>query len=134
MCAVPGMGYRVARLRRTGSRIAASLNCNVVAIGGTVALVKLGSSKCPLCEKVFQKGYDVVATSHFIIDQTDPLWRYSDAAMHRQCFASWEYRETFRDKYNATVGKMVWGKGTRHYMDTTGSVRSIRASAEDRES
>jgi hypothetical protein len=70
----------------------------------------------------------LVATSHFIGEPTDPLWRFSDAAMHYECFQEWEYRQEFVDKYNATIGKIVWGNGTRHHMKADGLIESIPAS------
>jgi len=56
---------------------------------------------CPLCGKPLRGGEDIVATSHFIADASDPLWRYSDAAMHRSCFDVWEHRDVFTQRYRA---------------------------------
>ena len=39
---------------------------------------------------VIGKDDEVVGTTHFIADQTDPLWQYSDAAFHKKCFDAWE--------------------------------------------
>jgi hypothetical protein len=72
---------------------------------------------------------DVVGTPHFIGDSADPLWRYSDSAMHRSCFVGWEHRDAFRAKYNATMGRRVWGNGTRHYFAADGSILSVPADA-----
>jgi hypothetical protein len=47
------------------------------------------------------------ATTHFIADQHDPLYRYSDAAFHRSCFLSWEHRDEFSAKYEKVMGRKV---------------------------
>lgn len=59
---------------------------------------------------------------HFIADRTDPLWRYCDSAMHRECFLAWHRRLEFVEKYNATIGQQVWGNGTRHRMALDGTI------------
>jgi hypothetical protein len=33
-------------------------------------------------------------------DEAHPLWRFSDSAMHRACFADWDQAEQFRGIYN----------------------------------
>lgn len=87
----------------------------------------LGTTQCSLCGKVLAAGEEVVGTTHFIADETDPLWRYSDSAMHRGCFLAWEHRAAFVAKYNATVGQVVWGNGTRHRMELDGTIIAERA-------
>ena len=47
-----------------------------------MALIIYGASECPLCDAIIGEGGDIVATQHFIGDESDPLWAYSDAAMH----------------------------------------------------
>jgi hypothetical protein len=83
-----------------------------------MALVLIGKTKCSICEETLMEGDDLVATTHFIADRADPLWRFSDSAMHRKCFATWNHRAEFIAKYNATVGKIVWGNNTRHRMES----------------
>ena len=78
--------------------------------------------KCALCEGDLGDASDLVATTHFIADQDHHLWRFSDAAMHRDCFVSWEHRAEFVDLYNRTIGTQVWGNGTRHHMHPDGSI------------
>jgi len=86
------------------------------------ALVFLGKTPCSLCGAVLEPGEDVVATTHFIADEADPLWKYSDAGLHRRCFLNWPHRVAFVEKYNATVGLQVWGNGTRHRMELDGTI------------
>jgi len=87
-----------------------------------MALIARGETCCALCNAVIGKGDEIVATTHFIADPSDPLWEYSDAAMHRACFLKWERRLDFVAKYNATMGVNTWGLGTYHEMLPDGSV------------
>ncbi|HEV8585879.1 MAG TPA: hypothetical protein VGT02_12995 [Methylomirabilota bacterium] len=87
-----------------------------------MALTIWGKSPCALCGVVLEAGDDLVGTPHFIADQADPWWEYSDASMHRRCFLVWEHRQAFVAKYNATIGQRVWGNGTRHRMELDGTI------------
>jgi hypothetical protein len=87
-----------------------------------MALIIGGKSTCSICDDLLGDGDDLVATTHFIADKTDPLWRYSDSAMHRICFLSWEHRLKFIEKYNETIGQIVLGNGTRHRMQLDGTI------------
>jgi hypothetical protein len=80
--------------------------------------------KCPLCEARLGEGTDLVATSHFVADRNHRLWRFSDAAMHRSCFLSWEHRLEFIELFNATAGRFVFGNGTHHHMHSDGRITS----------
>src|SRR5215208_2156833 len=91
---------------------------------GGMALIYEGI-KCSLCDSVIDLNGQYVATTHFIQDQNDPLWRHSDAAMHYSCFQNWEHRGVFVAKYNDTIGRIVWGNGTRHYMQPDGKIESV---------
>ena len=64
-----------------------------------MALVLYGKTPCSLCG-----------------------WKYSDAAMHRRCFVAWDHRAAFVAKYNATVGQVVWGNGTRQRIELDGRI------------
>lgn len=64
-----------------------------------MALLFRGKTTCPLCFKVITKDDEVVGTTHFIADQGDPLWEYSDAAFHKKCFDAWEHRDEFLARY-----------------------------------
>lgn len=58
---------------------------------------------CPICSEPLSKP--VFATSHFIADEANPLWRFSDAGMHWECYAHWPERESFARQYFDTVTK-----------------------------
>ena len=95
-----------------------------------MALVIHGKTECPLCNEVINKGDALVATTHFIADQTDPLWKYSDAAIHEGCFLAWEQRQRFVDTYNAVMGSITWGNGTYHHMTNDGRILARRRDPE----
>ena len=90
-----------------------------------MALIIRGKTECSLCGTVLIDGDDLVATSNFIADEDDPLWRFSDSAMHRQCFLSWEHRQRFVDTYNDLVGSITWRNGTFHSMTDDGSIHTM---------
>jgi hypothetical protein len=89
-----------------------------------MALIILGKTTCSICDEPLMDGEDLVSTTHFIGDRADPLWRFSDSAMHSNCFSTWSHRAEFVERYNATVGQMVWGNNTRHRMKPDGTIVS----------
>ena len=91
-----------------------------------MALIDDGT-ECAICGKPLNIKERFVATTHFIGDRADPLWRFSDAAMHYSCFQTWEHREAFVNMYNRTIGRTVWGNGTRRFMSDDGIVESVPA-------
>jgi hypothetical protein len=75
----------------------------------TVALLALGVSRCSICREVLHPGQAIVATTHFIADEADPLSRFSDTGMHAECFAGWEHRAEFAARYYAALGRTLAG-------------------------
>lgn len=94
-----------------------------------MAIVIRGRTKYAICNSVIEQDTEVVATQHFIPDKEHPLWRFSDAAMHSQCFIGWEYRIEFIETYNGTVGQIVWGNGTHHHMRQDGVIETVASSS-----
>jgi len=90
-----------------------------------MALILRGKTSCALCNVVIKDNDEVVATSHFIADTEDPLWRFSDAAMHKKCFVEWDQRGLFVEKFNRIVGAITWGNGTYHRMNSDGSIATL---------
>ena len=45
----------------------------------------LGLSKCVLCGRVLQEGEDLHGFPAFVSNESDPLYRYSDAGLHTAC-------------------------------------------------
>jgi len=95
-----------------------------------LALILRGKTPCSICGDVINDGDVVVATSHFIGDKDDPLWRFSDSGMHRDCFLSWPLREDFVLKYNAAVGDFTAENGTYHRMEADGYITVLERNAE----
>jgi hypothetical protein len=91
-----------------------------------MALLLRGKTRCPLCGATIGSGDKVVATSHFIADAADPLWPYSDAAMHEPCFLNWDQRGLFVRRFNQAVGSTTFGDGTHHHMNSDGSIVSLK--------
>jgi hypothetical protein len=87
-----------------------------------VAIVFAGRTLCALCGEPLQERDDVVATTHFIGDATDPLWAFSDAGMHRGCFLGWSLKTTFVERYNSVAATQVAGNGTRSFMQPDGTI------------
>ncbi len=65
-----------------------------------MALVTKGRTPCAICGAVLKAADDIFATSGGPIQPSDPLWKFQDAGMHRQCFQKWPLRDSFRAKYN----------------------------------
>jgi hypothetical protein len=64
-----------------------------------MALIIEGKSRCVLCERVLAEDDAIFATTAFL-DNNHPLWRFSDAAMHLECFLAWPQRTEFVAVYN----------------------------------
>jgi hypothetical protein len=90
-----------------------------------MAILIFGRSGCALCGEVLNQDDDIVATSHFIHDETSPLWRFSDSGMHRLCFSSWELKSDFIQTYNNVVGPMTWGDGSYKFMSQDGTIHKL---------
>ena len=65
-----------------------------------MAMIIRGVSTCPLCQQILTDP--IFATSHFIDDKDHPLSRYSDAAMHWDCYAKWPHQAEFAAMYFET--------------------------------
>lgn len=59
------------------------------------------ATKCSICGKPLTDP--CFATSHFIGDREYHLWRFSDSAMHWDCYANWEFQAEFADLYFQTL-------------------------------
>jgi hypothetical protein len=90
-----------------------------------MALIFRGETKCALCDTVLKVDDAIVATSHFIADRQHPLWRFSDAAMHKTCFLEWDRRQAFVDLFNQSVGDIIFSDGTSHIMRDDGLIVSL---------
>lgn len=50
-----------------------------------MALIAFGVTRCSYCERIIQEGDEVEGFTVFVWDETDPLFRFNDAAFHRRC-------------------------------------------------
>ena len=96
-----------------------------------MAIVIRGTTQCSICARLILDNDEVVATSHFIADQNDPLWRFSDSAMHRSCFLGWNERSEFVAKFNQVVGAVTTCNGTYHFMKSDGVIVRLRRGSSD---
>ena len=87
-----------------------------------MALIFIGKTECALCGRVLEADDMIVATSHFIADSQHPLWRFSDAAMHRTCFLNWDQRQSFIDLFNQIVSGTTLDNGTYKLMRDDGAI------------
>lgn len=86
-----------------------------------MAVIIRGKSKCSVCGKVIDERDQIVATSQFITDANDPLWKFSNTAMHKRCFLGWDRRSEFIDRYNQIASGSTSRGATYHRMERDGS-------------
>jgi hypothetical protein len=94
--------------------------------------VRSGRAHCALCGDTIDPREGALVTPDFLADDGDPLWRFSDAAMHRPCFLVWERRKQFVDRYNRLAARWVAPDGTRPWMTAEGEVVSISSAGKER--
>jgi hypothetical protein len=68
-----------------------------------MALVEYGRTRCPVRRRTIDRPGEYVAFPHFIEDPNDPLWPYSDSAIHSWCFATWPLREEFSKRLDLSM-------------------------------
>lgn len=81
-----------------------------------------GRAYCVLCGNSIRPDDDALLTPDFIADDADPLWRFSDAAMHRACFLVWDLRKAFVARYNRQARRWAAPDGSRWRMTSEGDV------------
>ena len=59
----------------------------------------LGKTRCPLTGKILEQTDFIVCFPHFIFDNTDPLWRYSESCMLREAFNTWGKKKDFLERW-----------------------------------
>jgi hypothetical protein len=87
-----------------------------------MAIVIGGSSTCALCNEVLEDEHELVMTSPFIEDASSDLWRYSDAAFHKNCFMGWDKRKRFINTFNGYYEKHYRGM---RVMDDEGTISDV---------
>lgn len=89
--------------------------------------IRAGRAHCALCGDVVRPDEDAFVTPDFLADETDPLWRFSDAAMHRACFLVWERRKAFVARYNRIAVRLLARDGSYFHLTSEGEL--VRRSA-----
>jgi hypothetical protein len=84
--------------------------------------IPAGRAYCALCREAIRPGEDALITPDFLADDTDPLWRFADAPMHRACFLVWDRRKTFVARYNRMARRWVGPDGSHPRMTSEGDV------------
>jgi hypothetical protein len=65
-----------------------------------MAIVIRGKSTCVICGKILQEGQELVCFSPFVWNELDPLWKFSDAAVHETCFREDALAEKAQKRYD----------------------------------
>jgi len=87
-----------------------------------MAMVILGTTKCPICDQVFLDGSDVVAFSWFETD-CDSLRVFSDAGVHFSCLKNHPNRSQLQTIFLQQMGDDgVYANG-RHVLTISPSVK-----------
>jgi hypothetical protein len=84
--------------------------------------VRAGTATCALCRHALRPDADAVVTPDFLADEADPFFRFSDATMHRACFAVWDRRKVFIAHFNRVVRHFVAEDGTYLQMTSEGEL------------
>src|ERR1700674_3294068 len=84
--------------------------------------VRAGAAHCALCGAAIRLGEAALVTPDFLADDTDPLWRFSDVAMHEACFLVWDRRKAFVARFNAVARRMRASDGSYPHMTSEGEV------------
>lgn len=91
-----------------------------------MAMIFEGVTTCSICDQLLTEP--IVAWGHFVSDKSDPLWRYSDSAMHQRCFLSWPKRDEFRARQNMAYKRVVHSDQTIFQMQENGIVMRVPVS------
>jgi hypothetical protein len=84
--------------------------------------IEAGRAHCALCGEVIRPGEDAFVTPDFLADDVDPLWRFSDAAMHRACFLVWDRRKALVARYNQVTRLWISPDGSYPRMTSEGEI------------
>jgi hypothetical protein len=84
--------------------------------------IRSGRATCALCGEAIRPNEDALATPDFLADDTDPFWRFADAAMHRSCFLVWDRRKAFVAYYNRLARRLAGPDGSYPHMTSEGAI------------
>jgi hypothetical protein len=86
--------------------------------------IREGRAVCALCGEAIRPADDAFITPDFLAAESDPLWRFSDASLHRACFLVWEHRKSFVIRYNRVARRLAAADGS--YLHLTGDGHLVR--------
>jgi len=69
-----------------------------------------------------RQDWHAFVTPDFLADETDPLWRFADAAMHRACFRVWDRRKSFIARHNDVARRWLAANGSYPRMTSEGTL------------
>lgn len=84
--------------------------------------IQAGCATCILCGEAIKPGDDAFVTPDFLAAESDPLWRFTDATVHRTCFIVWEHRKTFVARYNRLAQRLAAQDGTYLHLTSEGEL------------
>jgi hypothetical protein len=84
--------------------------------------IAAGTAYCALCGAAIRPDEDALITPDFLADATDPLWRFTDAPMHRVCFLVWDQRKVFIARFNAIARRLVAPDGSYSQLTSEGEL------------
>jgi hypothetical protein len=87
-----------------------------------VERIEAGRAHCAICGEVIRPDDDAFVTPDFLADESDPLWRFADAAVHRPCFLLWDRRKAFVARFNRAAKLWVAPDGSRPWMTSEGVI------------
>jgi hypothetical protein len=90
--------------------------------------IRAGRAVCVLCGEAIRPDDDALMTPDFLADESDPLWRFADAAVHRPCFLTWDRRKTFVARYNRIAMRLAGPDGAYLHLTSEGDLVPRRAS------
>ena len=94
--------------------------------------VRAGTATCALCHDALRPDADAVVTPDFLADEADPFFPFSDATMHRACFAVWDQRKAFIAHFNRVVRRFVAEDGAYLQMSSEGELVQHQGTAPPR--
>jgi hypothetical protein len=84
--------------------------------------IETGRAHCALCGDAIRPDDDAFVTPDFLADESDPFWRFSDAALHRACFLVWDRRKSFVARYNRMAHRWLAPDGSHPHMTGEGEI------------
>jgi hypothetical protein len=93
-----------------------------VGTGSDRERIESGRAHCALCGDAILRDEDALVTPDFLANESDPFWRFADAAMHRACFLVWDRRKAFVAYYNRVARRWSGPDGSYPRMTSEGDL------------